>query len=85
MFNPLKWKIWAGVGAIMLIMWTYIKKLLADRAKLQHDAKINDEIKSIHEQQEIDEREVLDNEPKEIKKEVKSRSQLSKRDRFNKL
>lgn len=81
--------IWAKLVAFLSVTVAVLLTIVGYRGRkideLKHDAKIKDEIKAIHEQQEIDEKEVLDSEPEEIKREIKERSNLSKSDRFNKL
>jgi len=75
-----------GILASIVGFLTIRNKLLSHKnEKLEHDALIIDEIKAIHEQQEEDTDEVLNNERIEIEKEIESLDTLSKRERFNKL
>mgnify|MGYP003660294668 CR=1 FL=1 len=82
-------KIWLIIGGILTAVFSYLvlrlKYLKRKNEKLEHDEKINDEIKAIHEQQEEDTDEVLKNEQREIEKEIESLDPVSKRDRFKRL
>ena len=75
----------AALTAIIGFLTIRNKFLSSKNDKLERDALINDEIKVIHEQQEADETEVLNNEQREIEKEIESLDPISKRDRFGKL
>ena len=66
MFNPLKWKIWGVVGVVIITMFAFIKKLLADKAELEHDAKIKDIVKENADKQIVDIKEVLADEKNKI-------------------
>ncbi|MGB1304028.1 hypothetical protein [Pseudoalteromonas marina] len=85
MFSGIWSKIVAFLSAAVAVLLFIVGHRGRKIDELEHDAKINDELKSIREQQDLDEKEILNNEPEQIKKEVKDRSNLSKRDRFNKL
>ena len=85
MFKGLWAKLIAVLVGIVGVL-SYVVKARGEKIDdLQHDARINDEIKSIHEKQEADRKEVLHNEPKKIKDELKNRRTSSKSDRFTRL
>jgi len=75
----------ALLASIVAFLTVRNKFLSHKNEKLEHDALIVDEIKAIHEQQEEDAGEVLNNERIEIKKEIENLDTLSKRERYNKL
>ena len=81
--------IWAKIVAFLSATVAVLLFIVGHRGRkiddLEHDAKIHDELKAIREQQGIDEKEVLNNEPEEIKKEVKERSNLDRVDRIKRL
>ena len=80
-----KWKIWGALAVAFTLMLTYIKKLKADKRELEHEAKVEGKIKENAKKQTEDEREVLNNEPIEIKAEREKRAELTKKARFNRL
>jgi len=80
-----KWKIWAAVAGIMLIMWNIIKRLLAKNAQLEHNEEVREEIDEIEVKQKTDRSEALENEKQTIKKRVKNNSSKSRRDRARSL
>lgn len=85
MFKAFGLKIYAILGAIIATLLMIVGYRGRKIDYLQHDAKINDRIKKNHEQQEIDEKEVLKNEQEEIEKDAISIDSRSRRDQFNEL
>jgi len=85
MFKIIGLKIYAFLGVVIAVLLAFVGYRGRKIDELEHDAKINDEIKSIHEQQLADRSEVLQNEPREIIAELKERRTSSRSDRFNKL
>jgi len=81
--------LWAKLTAFMGVVIAGLLFLVGYRGrkidKLEHDAKIKDEIKSIHEQQDKDEKGVLNNEPTQIKEEIEKRTNLDRANRIKRL
>lgn len=86
MFNSIaKWKIWAVIAGIGLIMFQRIKYLKAKNERLEHNEEVREKIEEIHAVQVIDEKEALEDEPEKIKQRVKQVIGTSRRDRFSRL
>ena len=85
MFKALGLKIYAILGLIITVLLALVGYQRKTIKKQEHEIKVKDFVKEVADKQIEDEKEVLDNEQNEIKKETNVRANLSKSDRFNRL
>ena len=81
--------IWLKLSAVLGVAVAILLSIVGYRGRkideLEHEAKIEGKIKENAKKQTEDEREVLNNEPIEIKAEREKRAELTKKARFNRL
>ena len=81
--------IWLKLSAVLGVAVAVLLSIVSYRGRkideLEHEAKIEGKIKENAKKQTEDEREVLNNEPIEIKAEREKRAELTKEARFNRL
>lgn len=86
MFSKItKWKAYGVLAAIFSGMMLYIKLITSKNKRLEHKNKINEKVKEIHEEQILDTKEVLNEEPGKIEQRVKDSAGKSRRDRASRL